>query len=378
VNFASLKDWLGAEIAANGPVSVERYMRECLLHPQFGYYRTRQAIGKAGDFITAPEISQIFGELIGIWTAAAWTGLGEPERWRLVELGPGRGTLMMDLLRALKVLPVALAGVEVVLVEANPVLRDMQRALLAGTGLPVVWLEEAAGLAGLPSLPTVLIANEFLDALPIRQFVRLDGAWCERCITVSSSPRLSGERVPEGRVRGRLEFDAAPHPNPLPTDVWGERASANAPDGTISEIMSGAAALVAELAILSCAYMLFIDYGHEGPLFGDTLQAVTGHRFEDVLANPGKADLSAHVDFAQVRACATAKGLAGYGPIIQAEFLGRLGAAERLERLAHGKDAAAVQALQMGLARLMQPNGMGGRFKVLALASKGLARPPVF
>jgi len=196
VSAGALREWLAAEIGAHGPMPVERYMQECLLHPEFGYYRNKQAIGATGDFITAPEISQVFGELIGIWTAAAWAGLGEPKRWRLVELGPGRGTLMADALRALKVLPGARAGAEVVLVEANGVLREQQRAALAASGLEAAWLDDASALAGLPPLPTILIANEFLDALPIRQFVMADGAWRERCVALSSpSPRSCGERV---------------------------------------------------------------------------------------------------------------------------------------------------------------------------------------
>ena len=151
-----------------------------------------------------------------------------------------------------------------------------------------------------------------------------------------------------------------------------------APEGAIREFMSGAAELIAALTALSPAYLLFVDYGHQGPLLGDSLQAVSGHRFADPLASPGEADLSAQVDFAQVRAAALAVGLDAYGPITQAELLGQLGAAERLARLARGKEAATVAALQTGLARLMQPDGMGGRFKALALASKGLARPVVF
>ena len=395
MSAGGLRDWLAAEIAAHGPMPVERYMRECLLHPKFGYYRTMQAVGAAGDFITAPEISQVFGELLGIWCAAAWVDLGESKRWRLVELGPGRGTLMADAVRALKVLPGARAGVEVLLVEANAVLVPQQRAALAGCGVEVAWLEDTGALAGLPPLPTILIANEFLDALPIRQFVSVDGQWRERCVALAGQRRLGqalcatqqlqrslqdvGSR--EGLTQptdGIFEFAAAPHPGPLPLEVGGEGDRTRPPDGAICEIISGAAALVEGLASLAPAYLLFIDYGHEGPLLGDSLQAVTAHRYTDPLAAPGEADLSAQVDFAQVRGAALAAGLAAHGPITQAELLGRLGAAERLERLARGKNAATVEALQAGLARLMQPNGMGGRFKALALASKGLARPPVF
>ena len=373
---ANLRQWLAEVIAKAGPIPVETFMRHCLLHERFGYYRSKPAIGAAGDFITAPEISQVFGELAGIWTAAAWVALGEPKRWRLIELGPGRGTLMADLLRALKVLPAARAGVEVVLVEANALLAEQQRAALAPRGVPVRWHEDATALAGLQRLPTVLIANEFLDALPIRQQVAVGGRWHERCVVIDSGDTPT--------------FYTTPHPVPLSVgegqgEGWsfalhpaaGETCDAR--DGVIREIMSGSRALLAGLAKLPApAYHLFIDYGHVGPVLGDTLQAVQNHRYVDPLSTAGDADLSAQVDFTQVATAAIACGLEAYGPITQAEFLGRLGAAERLERLTRDKDAATVLAMQTALARLMQPDGMGGRFKALALATKGLAKPPLF
>ena len=382
MNTAALRGWLAAEIAAHGPMPVERYMRECLMHEQFGYYRTQQAIGAMGDFITAPEISQVFGELIGIWAAAAWAGLGQPQRWRLVELGPGRGTLMADALRALGVLPAARAGLEVVLVESNEVLVAEQRAKLAGCGVPVMWIAAPGSLAGLPPQPTVLIANEFLDALPIRQFVFTSGDWHERCVGLAR-PLAAGldEEVAETailRFAARLELGAGDREPPATPAQQSTAIAPPPPDGAICEVMAGAVALIEDLAKSAPAYLLFIDYGHEGPVFGDTLQAVTAHHFADPLAEPGNADLSAQVDFAQVGDAAIAAGFVAFGLITQAEFLGRLGAAERLERLCRGKPAATVQALQSGLGRLMQPAGMGGRFKALALASKGLAAPPAF
>ena len=390
MSAANLRAWLATEIATKGPITVERYMRECLMHPEFGYYRRRQAIGAAGDFITAPEISQIFGELIGIWTAAAWAGLGEPKRWRLIELGPGRGTLMSDLLRALKVLPAARAGVEVVLVEGNAVLREQQRAALEGCGVPVAWADETfpSGLDW-PELPTIVIGNEFLDALPIRQLVAVHGKWHERCVDVAvPTPRsaASFETRPPGaqdEVKGLGEgtvpsFQFVDTPDPVPA-TYPEVSIAH--EGAVYEVMSSAAEYIGAVSLALGeipSYMLFIDYGHEGPLPGDTLQAVSGHRYADPLAAPGEHDLSAQVDFSQVRDAASRLNFEAYGPITQAEFLGWLGGAERLQRLTRGKDAATVQAMQSGLARLMQPDGMGGRFKAIVLARKGVARPPVF
>ena len=377
---STLLDHLTQHIAAHGPMPVDQYMAACLTHPEFGYYRTRPAIGAGGDFITAPEISQVFGELAGLWAAACWQAMGAPERWRIVELGPGRGTLMSDALRALKVLPAARAGLEVLLIEASPVLAAQQRAALEECGVPVAWAESlrptthpfplptGEGLIGLVRadpdeslvpLPTVVIGNEFLDALPVRQLVAQGGKWRERCVGVSAGGRLcfvAGETV--------------------------EGIQVVLPEASVRELMCGAAAFINDmstaLADESPVTMLFLDYGHTGPVLGDTLQAVRGHHYVDALEKPGEADLSAQVDFAQVLGAARATGLDGYGPISQAAFLGRLGAAERLERLARGKDAATVHHLQTGLARLMDPSGMGARFKAIALASKGLARPPVF
>ena len=395
MSAGSLREWLLDVIARTGPMPVEAFMQHCLMHPQFGYYRTSQAIGAAGDFITAPEISQIFGELIGIWTAAAWAGLGAPPRWRLVELGPGRGTLMADLLRALKVAPAARAGVDLVLVEVNERLMEQQRVALQSSGVTARWLGDAGSLADLEPLPMVLIANEFLDALPISHKVANGGHWHERCVGFRSPDGplafTTPHPVPLPKGEGMLGESPSSQSSPLP---WGEGqgeglsfaanpsplyGTCTAADGTIRETMTGAAELIALLAKLPApSYHLYIDYGHAGPVFGDTLQAVRNHRYADPLATAGEADLSAQVDFAQLADAARGNGLDAYVPITQAEFLGHLGAAQRLERLTRGKVAATVHAMQTGLARLMQPNGMGGRFKVLALASKGLAAPPVF
>ncbi len=341
---------------------VDAYMRACLTDPEHGYYRRRQAIGAAADFITAPEISQIFGELIGIWVAASWQALGEPVRWRLIELGPGRGTLMADMLRAMTVLPRARAGIEVVLVEVNQQLREQQRAKLVDCGVGVTWREGFS--TQLEPLPTIVIANEFLDALPIRQLVAKDGHWHERMVT------LAPDSVGSESLRLSFGLGAAP-----------VAPAEGAPDGATREIMSGAQAYLHNLAASLAAapqIHLYVDYGHVGPVLGDTLQAVTAHHYSDPLEAPGEHDLSAQVDFAQIAAVARANRMNSCGPLVQAELLGRLGAAQRLERLAHGKDARTLHQLQTGLARLMDPSGMGGRFKALALASEGLAAPPVF
>ncbi len=420
-----MTNWLAARIAAEGPMPVEAFMRACLMDDTHGYYRQRQAIGAAGDFITAPEISQIFGELIGIWVAVCWQSLGEPTRWRLIELGPGRGTLMADALRALKVLPVARGGLEVVLVESNVRLRDQQRARLADCGVPVGWRENV-GVAS--PLPSIVIANEFLDALPIRQLVAVNGHWHERLVGVwaaqqDPAPRPDpllestgrGSIAPGGWLPGGAAPGASKNSAPSPRfDAerggvsGGNESGTNSrgagqqalcfivsespivealfspppqPDGAFCEVMTGAADMLGGLAcsLAGAPHMhLYIDYGHLGPVAGDTLQAVSAQRYADPLAAPGEHDLSAQVDFAQVAGAAKTAGLTAYGPITQAELLGRLGAAARLQRLTQGKDARTMQQLQSGLARLMDPSGMGARFRAMALTSEALAAPPVF
>ena len=384
---------------------IDQYMAACQTHPELGYYRTCAAIGAAGDFITAPEISQVFGELTGLWAGACWQAMGAPERWRIVELGPGRGTLMGDALRALKLLPAARAALEVLLIEASPVLAAQQRAALDGCGVPVAWTESLPSRllpvdsdVNLVPLPTVVIGNEFLDALPIRQLVVQDGQWRERCVGLSAGGELSfvaGANVegilaelPEGSVR-ELLTGAVSYISGLSGALTGETLASSWPgltrpsSGADPDMAAGT--LVGQVkpghdegGVAMPLAMLFIDYGHTGPVPGDTLQAVRGHRYVDPLDTPGEADLSAQVDFAQVLDAARAIGLDGYGPISQAAYLGRLGAAERLERLTRGKDAGTVHQLQTGLARLMDPSGMGARFKAIALTSKGLARPPGF
>lgn len=350
---ASLTDCLHRRIARQGPVSVREYMALCLTDPTHGYYRRRNAIGSTGDFVTAPEVSQVFGELLGIWTATVWQQLGSPGRWRLVELGPGRGTLMRDLLRALKVLPECLPGLAVELIEISEPLMAEQRALL-GSAADVVWHSE---LAPAP-LPTIVIANEFLDALPVRQLVRAGGQWHERLVGVDPG---GGFRFVTG------------DPRPL------TRAPAAPAEGAIFETRDGFIGLIDVLAVqartapLAC---LFVDYGHIGPLTGETLQAVRDQRYAPVLEAPGEADLSAHVDFGDLTAAARAHGLSAHGPITQAELLMGLGLTARIERLMTGASPAVVNRLETAAARLVAPEAMGARYLATAITSPGLAPPP--
>jgi SAM-dependent MidA family methyltransferase len=345
---------LAEAIRRDGPMPVDRYMQACLLHPRHGYYRRPHAIGASGDFITAPEISQVFGELIGLWSAVVWEAMGRPEPLRLVELGPGRGTLMRDALRAARVLPGFLAAATVHLVEVSASLRQSQHAALsAGAAPPVTWHET---LAEVPAGPAIILANEFLDALPIRQLVRTDGGWRERVVALA----------PDGRLRLMPGAEV---------ELSGDDA---APPGAILELRPGEEALLATLAARADPVVgLFVDYGQAGMGLGDTLQAVRSHGYADPLADPGAADLTAHVQFGGLARKAHAAGLAADGPLTQAEFLGRLGGVERTARLMASNPARAG-AIEAATQRLMSPGGMGQLFKAMVVRSPGLPTPPPF
>ena len=340
-------------IEANGPMSIAEYMAHCLGDPEHGYYMTRDPLGAAGDFTTAPEVSQMFGEIVAAWLIDAWRRAGAPSPVRLVELGPGRGTLMADILRVAARVPDFSVALAVHLVETSPVLREKQAATLSRSGHAPHW---HATLGDVPEGPLVLVANEFFDALPIRQFVRLDGMWRERAIGLDEAGRLAFGIGP-----GRL--DRGPE----------------APEGAILEVSPARDALAAEIARRVVAFggaALIIDYGHAETAPGDTLQAMRGHAFADPLAAPGEADLTAHVDFAALARRARAEGAAVHGPITQGEYLLALGLLERAGRLGADKSEAEQEALRAAVERLAGPAQMGTLFKVLAITRPGVAPPP--
>lgn len=344
-------------IAAQGPMTVAEFMASALHDPAGGYYATRRPIGAAGDFVTAPEVSQLFGELIGLWCADTWDRLGRPDPVRLVELGPGRGTLIADLLRAARVVPAFAAALELHLVELSPELRAQQRAALGGH--PATWHERVETL---PEGPLLLVANEFLDALPVRQFERAPDAWRER---------LVGERD------GRLAFALS---GPVPAALV-PPALASAPAGSVFEISPAAAATVGEIARRVAAgpgAALLVDYGYAAAPLRGTLQAVSRHRGVPPLERPGEVDLTALVDFAAVAEAARAAGAVAWGPLGQGTLLQRLGIRQRAERLAAGATPAQRAALLAALHRLVDPAEMGERFLALALAPPGLAPPAGF
>jgi len=355
---SALEPVLAAEIRAHGPIPVARYMDLALNHPKLGYYRRAEPIGAAGDFTTAPEIGQAFGEILGLWLAQAWAGIGRPAPVRLVELGPGRGTLMADLLRVAPRIPSFRAALQAHLLETSAPLRARQQERLAGH--EIAWHGE---LAEVPPGPLLLIANEIFDALPVHQMVRCEDAWRERLVGVDEA--------------GRLFFRTSEEPWPLACEP--EEA---APIGTVTEVSPARAALARAIGRRIAAHggvALLIDYGAwaDGPT-GDTLQAVRRHEACDPLIAPGEADLSSQVDFRALAEAACAGGAVVYGPVPQGTFLRAFGIELRtamlLERAAPGQR----RELRATLHRLTDPGAMGELFKVLVLSRPGDPHPPGF
>ncbi len=353
--MTSLAVLLQERIADEGPLSVAAYMEMCLAHPQHGYYRKKDPLGRGGDFITAPEISQMFGEIVGVWCLLTWQSLGMPASFVLAEVGPGRGTLMVDALRAAKVIPDFGRAAQVHLVETSPALRAVQKAALKAYA--PVWHDDVGTL---PDGPLLLIGNEFLDALPIRQFQKHDGAWCERLV---------------GWDAGQGFCFTAGAPCMPPFSPSAKRLADVAPDGAILETCEAACSMVASLARRlqkSGGAAVFIDYGPAHSGLGDSLQALKAHRYHPVLNDPGDADLTAHVDFETLRDEATACGLKAFGPVPQGEWLHALGISQRAERLAQTASPKQREALQAAYHRLTHPDQMGHLFKALIVTSSSL------
>jgi len=349
-------------IRRDGPITVAEYMQACLHDPEHGYYRTRAAIGAAGDFITAPEISQVFGELIGLWCAVVWQQMGSPAKVNLVELGPGRGTLMRDALRAAKSVPEFLEAARLHLVETNDALRELQQQAIK---MPA---DRHDSFMTLAADPTILVANEFLDTFPVNQL-----EFDERHFFLRGVGLDTNERLQFMRIGKPLLFASDLHTQ------WPEYHPGCIGENQDFRFMFE---LRRALKTAACA-MLFVDYGHTAEKVGDTLQAVRKHRAEHPLASPGEADLTAQVDFEDFGSYASSEldasvpALAIDGPVTQAEFLGRLGIVERASRLMAANPAKAAE-IEADIARLMAPNGMGTRFKAIGVHTAGLPTLPGF
>jgi SAM-dependent MidA family methyltransferase len=346
-----------------GPMPVSRYMELCLTHPQHGYYTTREPLGREGDFITAPEVSQMFGELLGLWAASVWKQMGSPRAINLVELGPGRGTMMMDALRAIRVLPAFLQAVSVHLVEINPVLREAQKKTLSATKAQITWYDR---LDDVPEGPAIILANEFFDALPIAQAVRTEHGWHERVVIVDDKDALA--------------FAAADHPLPR-FDLLVPAVVNAAPVGSICEWRTNDAAIqLARRLRLSGGVVLIIDYGPLRGAAGDTLQAVARHAYVDPLKHPGTADITAHVDFQALAQAAEDAGARVHGPIEQGEFLRRLGIESRATSLMAKAPSDVIDDIAHAMRRLTGSGraNMGSLFKVLALSDPALKTLPAF
>ncbi len=351
---------LAARIAADGPMTVHDFMAACLADPEYGYYREGNRLGAAGDFTTAPEISQAFGEMIGLWLAERWQAQGSPARIALVEFGPGRGVLMDDALRAAaKALPAFVAAATLHLVEISRTLRDVQAQRLVRAA--PVFHDTLDTLPG--DVPIFAVGNEFFDALPVRQFVRRGAEWHERVVALAD--------------RAFVFADGPRVASPPLSDVQ----LADAPDGAIVEVCATALDIASRLAARIAAMggaALFVDYGTARSGWGDTLQAVRRHAKVPVFDGPGESDLTAHVDFPRLADAARAAGAAAFGPVGQGDFLRRIGIHARFATLARGADPETARNLALASRRLLADDEMGTLFKVAAFQPTAAGAPPGF
>jgi NADH dehydrogenase [ubiquinone] 1 alpha subcomplex assembly factor 7 len=341
-----LKKIIDEIIASEGPMPLDRYMGLCLGHPTYGYYMTRDPLGEQGDFITAPEISQIFGELVGVWCATAWVAMGKPAKFNLVELGPGKGTLMADILKASKAMPGFRGAAQIHLVETSPTLRKVQGAKL---GSSITWNDT---LAGVPDGPLVLVANEFLDAIPIRQFEKRDRKWFERCVGAEGMGLIPATLdVSLGMNGDVIEF--APQRLGIAEEI-GQRLAKN----------PGVA--------------LIVDYGYLETAPGDTLQAMRDHQYVPVTDMPGESDLTSHVDFEALGKAFSQGGAKTYPAITQRSFLLAMGIEPRAAMLSSKADTETAEVMARAVARLIGESEMGRLFKVMVGTSPNLATPYPF
>lgn len=358
--MTDLNDHLIKLIKLHGPITVSNYMTEALTNPKYGYYVNQNPFGKKGDFITAPEVSQMFGELIGLWFADLWLKLGRPVKVHLIELGPGNGTLMADVIRVLDVLPEFLKVIDLHFVEASPQLKNIQKEKFKDFNGNKTWHEtvkSALNAANNDDEVTFIVANEFLDALPIRQFQKGDLGWHERMVTVNEKG--------DG-----LSYMLSPFPA---QDAELPEHLKTATEHSIIEISPMAEYLTAQIAEHFKSHegaALFIDYGYTDYQTGETLQAVEKHAYTDVFESPGYSDISAHVNFRKLYDIAEHIGIKALGPVGQGRFLSNMGIEERVKSLSENATIEQKKDILGGLNRLMAPDEMGTLFKVLGMISR--------
>ncbi|MCP4184464.1 MAG: class I SAM-dependent methyltransferase [Hyphomicrobiales bacterium] len=359
----NLKQEILRSIAITGPMPISQYMHLCNAHPQLGYYSTGNPVGKDGDFITAPEVSQMFGELIGLWGLQAWHTLNCPDPVQIVELGPGRGTMINDIIRSIKTSQKFSDATEIRLVETSPSMKSEQQLKLAEHSISIQWVEN---IEELPPIPAIFIANEFLDAIPFRQFVKTIDGWRELCVG------LNGDNQPENNQLAFVVGSSGLEENLLPP------GHENEPIGAIFEHAPAREAisiLIAQHINTQGGAALIIDYGHEISGFGDTFQAVQSHQPISTLTNPGHCDLTCHVDFQAISDVAIQNGLKAGSILTQQDFLLAMGLLERAGRLGHDKSASVQQKIQQDVHRLVADDQMGKLFKVLCLTQSEYPMP---
>lgn len=330
-------------IQENGPISIAHYMELCLTHPELGYYTGRDPLGREGDFITAPETSQMFGELIGLFMADYWLGLGSPKPFHFIEMGPGRGTLMADALRAIKIIPGMAESVHVHFLEVSPTLMAKQKEAVPGA----TWHET---LDDIPFGCSFIIANEFFDCLPVRQFLMTDSGWAERMVGLEDE-----------NLAFTLSEKNLPSSLPMSAEI-----------GSIFEICPQAGYWIDAIAskLANGGMGLIIDYGYDRPGFGNTFQAIAKHQYADVLEKPGACDLTAHVNFTDLKTRGKTAGLDVFGPVPQGEFLQTVGLEHRTGQLLAGASKPQKKEILAGVKRLVDEGEMGILFKVLAMVKK--------
>ena len=346
-------------INKTGPITVAKFMELSLGHPQFGYYTTRDPIGTEGDFVTSPEISQIFGELIALWSATCWEQMNSPERVEIIECGPGRGTLMTDFLRTSKAIPEFDKAINLHFLETSPILKDRQSKML--NGVSIKWHNS---LDTVPIGPTILIANEFLDALPVHQLVKTPEGWAERRINRANKGFVFITDKPSYKTKAKI-----------PESLH------NAVTGSVYEYSSAALEVADKLVQRFKAapgYALFIDYGNDQYETGDTLQAVKAQSYTDILLNPGEVDLTAHVNFAALSEHIKGHGVSTLGPISQASFLISLGIFHRTRDLIKDANPDQTRILTSGTGRLINFHQMGALYRVFVAMGTDLPAPAGF